>query len=264
MEREQLNEEFERHRGQLRSFVFRITASKADSEDIVQDTYIKASRKLETFRGASSLKTWLFAIASNIARDHLRSKKRWPTNAMDLAKAETLSDPGRYLSQFQKINASPFGAFELREHINFCFTCIGKTLPIEQQMVVLLKEVFEFKVAEISEIIGETEGVVKHALLDGRNTMNDIFEQRCSLVNKNGVCHQCSELNGVFNPKQDFQEEKMKVGLHNDSGDKSKDDLFALRADIVKAIDSVECNGRDLHFFHFDHVANVLNSSSSR
>jgi len=224
---EKFNKEFEEARSQLKSFIFRVTASAADTEDILQDTYIRASEKLDTFKGESSLKTWFFSIASNLAKDHLRSRKRWPLNAMDLA------------------------------------TCIGKTLPLEQQLVVLLKEIFEFKIKEIASIIDRTEGVVKHALFNARKTMEEIFEQRCSLINKNGACHQCSELNGLFNPKQVFQEQKLKTGLENDMENKTKDELFELRTRIAKAVNPYECNGADLHFFHFDHINNVLKSPSS-
>lgn len=251
MDQKQLAEEFRINSPRLRAFVFRLTANKADAEDIVQDTYIKAQRNLDTFKGKSSLKTWLFAIASNLAKDHLRARKRWPVNAMDLGKEETMSDPDRYMPEFFKANHSVHGAFELREHIDFCFTCISKTLPVEQQMVVLLKEVFDFKVREIMEILKMTEGSVKHALLNGRNTMRDIFDERCSLVNKNGVCHQCSELNGIFNPKQKFQEEKLRM-------------TFDIRMGIARAIDPFKCNGRDLHFFHFDHIARTLDQKAQQ
>ena len=69
MTKEQLNKEFEEIRGQLKSYILRITASVQDTEDIVQDTYIKSLEKLDSFRGDSTLKTWLFAIASNIAKN---------------------------------------------------------------------------------------------------------------------------------------------------------------------------------------------------
>jgi RNA polymerase sigma-70 factor (ECF subfamily) len=261
MDVQQLTKEFEVNRPKLRAFIFRLVADRSEADDIVQDTYVKAATKLDTFKGASSLKTWIFSIAANLSKDHLRTKKRWPDNAMDLAKEETLKFPDRYLSQFQKINASPSGGFELREHINFCFTCICKTLSIDHQVVILLKEFFDFKVSEIAEITGKTEGTVKHALMDSRGILGDIFEHRCALINKAGVCHQCSELNGLFNPEQNFQEEKIKTELHNDMSDKTKDELFNLRTRIAKTVDPYECNGRDLHFFHFDHIANVLKSS---
>ncbi len=145
MTTQELNDEFENNRSKLRSFVFRLTANKADTDDIVQETYIKASAKLYTFKGASSLKTWIFSIAANLAKDDLRSKKRWSSDAMDLAKAETLRDPEKNLSQFLRINSTPTGIFETNERINFSITCIGKTLDVHQQVVILLKEVFGFK-----------------------------------------------------------------------------------------------------------------------
>src|SRR6266513_2703999 len=90
---EQLTKEFERSTGQLKSFILRITASVADAEDIVHDTYIKATDKLDTFRGQSSVKTWLFAIASNLAKDNLRARKRWVENVTDITKEAALSNP---------------------------------------------------------------------------------------------------------------------------------------------------------------------------
>ncbi|MGZ4034028.1 MAG: RNA polymerase sigma factor, partial [Bacteroidia bacterium] len=67
---ELLNSEFESNIGQLKSYLLRITASVTDAEDIAQDTYVRAVDKLNTFRGESSLKTWLFTITSNIAKDN--------------------------------------------------------------------------------------------------------------------------------------------------------------------------------------------------
>ncbi len=183
---------------------------------------------------------------------------------MDLAREESMKNPQRVISKFLEINqSSPHGKFEVREHINFCFTCIGKTLEIEQQLAVLLKEIFDFKIAEIATILNVTEGVVKHTLLDARKIMQDIFDRRCSLINKNGACHQCSELNGLFNPKQDFQEQKVKTGLEANDGTKEKEQLFDLRARIAKAVDPFQCEGADLHFFHFEHISDVLNSQPS-
>src|SRR5450432_2938108 len=92
MTKEQLTKEFEQSRGQLKSYILRITASVADAEDIVQDTYIKATEKLDTFKGQSSLKTWVFAIASNLTKDNLRARRRWVENVIDITKEAALSN----------------------------------------------------------------------------------------------------------------------------------------------------------------------------
>ncbi len=67
--------------------------------------------------------------------------------------------------------------------------------------------------------------------------MTDIFEHRCALINKNGVCHQCSHINEIFNPKQDQQAELMKLELVKASKKYNREQLFALRTLLVKAID---------------------------
>jgi hypothetical protein len=56
---EQLTNEFELARPQLKSYILRITASIEDTEDIAQDSFIKASQRIDTFRGDSSVKTWI-------------------------------------------------------------------------------------------------------------------------------------------------------------------------------------------------------------
>jgi RNA polymerase sigma-70 factor (ECF subfamily) len=183
---------------------------------------------------------------------------------MDLAREETVKHPEIHMVRFLEINkTSPNGRFEVREHINFCFTCIGKTLPIDQQVAILLKEIFDFKIQEIAVILSKTEGIVKHLLFNSRRTMEDVFDQRCSLINKNGVCHQCSELSGIFNPKQNFHHLQIKTGLENDNTDKTTKQLFKLRANIVKAINPYKCDGSELQLFHFEHINNVLDISNS-
>src|ERR1700679_1272536 len=92
MTKEQFTKEFELATGKLKSYILRITASVPDAEDIVQDTYIRASENLDTFRGESSLNTWLFSIASNLAKDNLRARKRWAENVTDISREAALTD----------------------------------------------------------------------------------------------------------------------------------------------------------------------------
>ena len=130
----QLAQEFPGFKGQLRSFVLRITASASDTEDIVHDVYLKATDKIHTFREESTLKTWVFSIAANLARDYLRSKKRWTEDVLDVCKEAALGNQPFFQEAMQIRQTSSQGDFEIKEHIAFCFTCIGKTLPLEQQL----------------------------------------------------------------------------------------------------------------------------------
>lgn len=253
-----LNQEFEKHNGQLRSFLLRITASATDAEDIAQDTYIKAAEKIESFRGESSMKTWLFAIASNLAKDNLRAQKRWTENVTDIARAAALSHETFFREAMHIRATSPHGQFEAKEHIAFCFTCISKSLPLEQQLCIFLKEIYEFKVNEISTILNTTEAMVKYYLHSGRSKMIHIFEGRCALINKQGVCHQCSELNGVFNPKQNTQEELAKISLVKEAEKGDKEHLFDLRMQILQELDPFTSKASALQLHHLEHNRQVM------
>ena len=258
MTTEQLTKEFEVSGGQLKSYILRITASVTDTEDIVQDTYVKAREKLNTFKGQSSLKTWLFSIASNLAKDNLRARKRWVENVTDIAKEAARSNQNFFQESMFIRTTSAQGQFEIKEHIAFCFTCISKTLPLEQQISLLLKEVYEFKVSEIAQILDNTEATIKYYLHTGRTKMINIFEGRCALINKQGICHQCSELNGIYNPKQKFQEEAVKIDMVRESEKADKEHLFELRVKVIQGIDPFKSNAAELQLHHLEHNRRVM------
>ncbi|MEL7531300.1 MAG: RNA polymerase sigma factor [Bacteroidota bacterium] len=255
---EALNREFEAARPQLRAYLLRMTAHQEDTEDLVQETYIKAHRGLSSFAGDSSLKTWIFAIGSNLTRDYLRARKRWPENVTDICKTAALQDQAFFGEQMRIRQSSPQGQFEIKEHIVFCFTCIGKSLPLEQQIVILLKEVYGFTTKEIAIIIDNNEAMVKYYLRVGRAKMIEIFDRRCSLINKEGVCHQCTELNGIFNPHQKAAEEVAKLAMAKAAEKGDKEELFDLRLQLVKSIDPYDSDAAELQLHHLQHNRKVM------
>jgi RNA polymerase sigma-70 factor (ECF subfamily) len=62
------------HAGRLYSVALRLAGNAADAEDLLQEIFLAAHRKLETFRGESALGTWLYRLATNLCLDHLRSR----------------------------------------------------------------------------------------------------------------------------------------------------------------------------------------------
>ena len=243
---------------QLKSYLYRLTAVRNDADDLTHDAFVKAFDKLATFQEKSTLKTWVFRIGTNLAIDLLRQRQRWPEDAQDQSKASSLKSP-HVVEAYLTINEhSPDGRYEMREHIDFCFTCIAKTLPIEQQVTLILKEVYGFKVKEVASILETTVSRCQHLLRAARQTMIDIFDQRCSLVNKDGVCYQCSELNRLFNPKQDAQIELMKIEMVKTAVSQDKVALFNLRTQLVRHIDPLNANGTDLHAYIMKRVRTVI------
>ena len=223
----------------LKSFIYRLTCDKDVTNDLAHDTFIKVIEKQDQFQGTSSVKTWIYSIASNLAIDWLRSKKRWSERAQDEAKKLSQSDKS-YREKYLLINqTSVAGNFDFLEHINFCFTCISKTLPIEQQVTLILKDIYEFKVEEISQILQKPAGTIKHWLFVSRKSMTAIFDRRCALVNKTGVCYQCSELNGLFN-----QNKPLPANPFPPDADKEK--LYKVRTQLIRGINPTSSKGSDL------------------
>lgn len=239
--------QFAQFQNELRSYLYRLLTDRNDVEDLAQDTYIRAFSKLDTFKGESTLKTWVFSIATNLAYDHLRKKQRWGADAQDRGADLAIGSEEVRKAFWQVHDNSPAGTYDMKEHIDYCFTCISKTLPIENQVALILKDMYDFSVREIALILNQSEGVIKHLLIDARGTMSDIFEHRCALINKQGVCDQCSHINEIFNPKQNQQEERMKLELVKASKKYNREQLLELRTVLAKSIDPLNAAGADLH-----------------
>jgi RNA polymerase sigma-70 factor, ECF subfamily len=255
----EFHEDFLLFKNELKSFIFRLTTNREDTEDIVHDTYLKAIDSLHTFQGLSSLKTWVFAIALNLSRNHLRKQKRWLENAQDYGAMLHVSSQ-KHSEKLQAVfDATPEKNYQITEHIAYCFNCINKTLELTQQVCLLLKEVYEFKVSEIVAITNLSEGVVKHAIADARHHMIRIFDDRCAFVNKNGACHQCTALKGHLNPKHNAHMEALKIKMVREGINPDKEHLLNLRLELVKVVDPLDSPNSLLNTFMLENSENWVN-----
>ncbi len=244
---ESFNKLFMEIRGHLKSYLFRITANRDDTEDYTQEVFIIAFQAIKSFREASSLKTWIFTIATNLCFKELKHRKKWYENSMERTR-RTAHKETDFLKALDYANHyAPKGTYEIKEHIDYCFTCTTKMLSIEEQVALILKDVFLFKVSEVAKIMEKPLGGAKHLLHIGRNKMMDIFDDQCMLVSKRGACNQCSELNGKFNPKQNSQEKLMKIKFVKEKDEHTRSKLFLLRTKLIQSIDPLNGEGTDLH-----------------
>lgn len=254
--KEKYQQEFITFQSELKSFIYRLVTQRQESEDIAQETYIKAFKNLNSFKEKSSFKTWTFAIATNLAKDSLSARQRWGEDWMELVKDAHVEDKQLLQKKFDTAATSEHGKFVIREHINYCLNCVSKTLLLTNQICLLLKEVYNFKVSEIMLITGLGEGKVKHAIADARNDMTRIFKKRCALINKEGVCHQCTGLNNRFNPEQDTQVEANKIKMIKESRNQNYEQLLNLRLQLAKNIDPLNAEGSDLHNYLIENSPN--------
>ena len=141
-------------RPRLHRYCARMTGSVIDGEDIVQDALFEAYRKLDQFDGARPLSPWLFRIAHNRCIDFLRHRRAGREAVANVAAPEAT------------MPAEPaiLGIGKAVEHLVV-------TLPPKERACVLLKDVFDYTLEEIAELVGSTVGGVKAALKRGRSKL---------------------------------------------------------------------------------------------
>lgn len=157
------------HREALHRFLVSILGDPALADDLTQETFLRAGRTRARHRGEASLKTWLFAIALNLARDHFRAAARRGV-AADLRTAEKLSsgEPGAEFTAMQKEMAACIGRYVLQ-------------LPERQLEAVALHDMGGLGHAEIAHHLGISEGNARVLLHRGRAALRRILEEHCVL-----------------------------------------------------------------------------------
>ncbi|AYG68828.1 RNA polymerase sigma factor [Rhizobium sp. CCGE531] len=151
------------HRGKLHRYCSRMTGSVLDGEDIMQDVLLEAYRKLNHLQDGQNVGPWLFRIAHNRCIDFIRKRAVRKTKEAAAARPDIMSPAdfhGRGISR----------ALE-RLVIN---------LPPKERACVLLKDVFDYNLEEIADLVGSTVGGVKAALHRGRSKLATLPDQPSS------------------------------------------------------------------------------------
>jgi RNA polymerase sigma-70 factor (ECF subfamily) len=152
--------------------------SPFEAEDAVQDTLLRGWRALERFEGRSSLRSWLYRIATNVCLDMLDGKKA-RARPMDLGAARSPDGPiGEILPEVTWIEPLPDGRLageddpavvaESRETIRLAFVAALQHLPPRQRAVLILCEVLHWKASEVAELLETTVAAVNSALQRAR------------------------------------------------------------------------------------------------
>ena len=174
-------EDLERHRRELTAYCYRMLGSPFEAEDAVQDTLLRAWRALERFEGRSSLRSWLYRIATNVCMDSLNGRER-RARPMDLGEARSPSGPvGEILPEVTWIEPIPDGRVlaeddpaalaQSRETIRLAFIAALQHLPPRQRAALILCEVLHWKASEVAELLQTSTAAVNSALQRARATL---------------------------------------------------------------------------------------------
>jgi RNA polymerase sigma-70 factor (ECF subfamily) len=174
------------HRRLLQAHCYRMLGSLQDAEDAVQETLLRAWRKLSSFQRRSSLRTWLYTIATNVC---LRVIERRPSRVLPIDYGPA-ADPHQPIREpllesvwiepypderlgLEQGPAGPEARYEQRETIELAFIAALQLLPARQRAVLILRDVLEFSGAEVAAALDTTAASVYSALQRAHATMEE-------------------------------------------------------------------------------------------
>ncbi len=142
--------------------VRRFLCSHDDTNDLLQDIFIKIWAALPTFRGESSLYTWIYRIATNEVLNHLRKQRLKSLVSLDFSSLE------------RKIDEDPhFNGDKLQKELHKAI----QRLPEKQRIVFSLRYFDEMKYSDIAEITGTSEGALKASYHHAYNKIKDELQK---------------------------------------------------------------------------------------
>jgi RNA polymerase sigma-70 factor (TIGR02960 family) len=172
------------YRSELQLHCYRILGSIHDAEDALQETLLAAWRGLGRFEGRSSVRTWLYSVATNRALNLLRAAKRRPQAGVRMPPNVSLPEPTRrtdptWLEPYPDVLLDadlgsvpgPEARYEAKEAISLAFVTALQLLPARQRAVLILRDVLGFPAAETAEMLDATVESVTSALKRARATL---------------------------------------------------------------------------------------------
>jgi RNA polymerase sigma-70 factor, ECF subfamily len=178
--------DLEAHRRELTGYCYRMLGSGFDAEDAVQETMVRAWQHAGTFEGRSSIRTWLYRIATNVCLDQLRSSQRrarpmefGPSRPPIESSLEGMLPEGSWVSPIADarvlpIDTDPAELAVARNSIRLAFVAALQHLPARQRAVLILCEVLRWHAAEVAELLDTSVPAVNSALQRARATLATI------------------------------------------------------------------------------------------
>jgi RNA polymerase sigma-70 factor (ECF subfamily) len=163
------------YRHELQVHCYRLLGSFEDAEEALQDTLLSAWRHHDDFEGRSSIRTWLYRIATNRCLDHLRAGRREPAGTPLRREPPPPSSSAEvpWLQPYPDdlLAPDPADVVEGREALSLAYVRALQLLPPRQRVVLVLRDALRFRAGEVAEMLETTEESVTSALKRARATL---------------------------------------------------------------------------------------------
>jgi RNA polymerase sigma-70 factor (ECF subfamily) len=178
--------DLEPFRRELTGFCYRMLGSGFEADDAVQETMVRAWRSADRFEGRSSVRSWLYRIASNVCIDmHRQVQRRARPMELGPSSPPFESNIGPVLADHPWVmplpdagaapeTSDPADVAEYRESVRLAFVTALQHLPARQRAALILCEVLSWPVAEAAEVLETTVAAVNSALQRARATLADL------------------------------------------------------------------------------------------
>jgi RNA polymerase sigma-70 factor (ECF subfamily) len=176
----------EPHRSELHAHCYRMLGSVHDADDALQEALLRAWRGLPRFQGRSSLRSWLYRIATNTSLDVIEKRPKRVLPVDYGPPADPHDGPGEPLVESVWVEpypdetlgledgyAAPEARYEQRESIELAFIAALQHLPASQRAVLILREVLGFSAREVAEMLETTTASVNSALQRARRSVDE-------------------------------------------------------------------------------------------
>ncbi|HWD52098.1 MAG TPA: sigma-70 family RNA polymerase sigma factor [Acidimicrobiales bacterium] len=176
-------DDFEPYRRELTGYCYRMLGSGFEAEDAVQETMVRAWRNFDSFEGRSSVRSWLYRIATNVSLDMLRGRQRraqpmdlGPSSPADPAHLGPMVEEHAWVTPVPDArvlpeNEDPAELAANRDSIRLAFVAALQYLPARQRAVLILCSVLRWQAAEVAELLDTSVASVNSALQRARATL---------------------------------------------------------------------------------------------
>jgi RNA polymerase sigma-70 factor (ECF subfamily) len=165
-----------KYRRELLAHCYRMSGSVYEAEDLVQETYLRAWRSYHGFEGRSSVRTWLYRIATNVCLTNLEGRDRRPMpTGLGTADspAEQKLEADNEITWLEPVPDAAVVVAE-KDTIRLAFVAALQHLPARQRAVLILRDVLRWKAAEVAEALETTTAAVNSALQRAHAQMESV------------------------------------------------------------------------------------------